>query len=250
MIDHEHKLIFIHISKCAGTSIENAFGLLKKKVNKADYKNLYGWCDKHQLFLHHATPQQLFDLGHLDEKTWDDYYTFIIIRDPWDRSYSDYVWMLKQVKGFGSFKQFINREGVFQKRLTVKDKYYRGDHLNQQSDYLFLHNQKLHYNKVLKFENLKTELPDLEEELGLEKGFFSHQMKRSLKKFKHYSIFYNRNKKSLVDTFFADDIKNLPYSYKDHFRYSYLKNFFFLFYHFGIKNAIKKYLKSVTKMMI
>lgn len=240
MINHEHKIIFIHISKCAGTSIENAFGLLNQRVNIADYNNLYGWSDVDKLFLQHATPQQLFDLGYLNEQIWDSYYKFIIVRNPWDRLYSDYVWMLKQIKGYGSFRQFIERDGEFKKRLTQRNKYYRGDHLNQQHDYLMLNGKYIKYDKVLRFENLSTGLKELEKELNLKDGFFSTKKKVAKMKLKHYSLFYNKERLRLLESFFYKDLSHLAYKYEHKFKYSYIKNALFLFYHFPIKTALKK----------
>ena len=244
MINHEHKCIFIHISKCAGTSIENAFGLLNQRVNIADYKNLYGWCDKNKIFLQHATPQELLDFGYIDKNVWDDYYKFIIIRNPWDRMYSDYVWMLKQIPGFGTFKEFITKKGKFEKRLTQKNKYYRGDHLNKQYDYFVLNGNKIKYDKVLNFENLGIQLKELAMDLGLDEYIFNEKMKVSSKKFKHYSIFYNKRKLQLLEANFDDDVKNLHYSFDKKFKYSFLKNSLFLFFHFNFKKAIKKYFFS------
>ena len=58
MISHEHKCIFIHISKCAGSSIETAFGIDVSDNTEGNNLNLFGWNKKYRLFLQHATPQQ------------------------------------------------------------------------------------------------------------------------------------------------------------------------------------------------
>lgn len=243
MINHKHKCIFIHISKCAGTSIENAFGLLKQPVNKPDYTNLYGWCEKNKIFLQHATPQELLDLKLLKRETWDTYYKFIIIRDPWDRAYSDYVWMLKQIKSFDSFKRFLKKEGVFEKKLTLKNKYYRGDHLKQQYDYFQLDGDKIIYDKVIRFEDLSYELDFLEKKLNVKEGFFKQKKKESKRKFKHYSIFYNAAKRQLLKQYFSNDITEMGYTFNNKHTFSKSKNFLFLFYHFNFKLALKKYIR-------
>ncbi len=240
MINHKYKCIFIHISKCAGTSVENAFGLLEKRINKAHYDDLYGWCEHQKIFLHHATPQELFDFGFIDETVWNTYYKFIIIRDPWDRAYSDYIWMLKQIKGVSSFEDFLKKEGLFKSKLTQKSKYYRGDHLKKQIDYLYLNGAKIDYDRVIRFENLNEELQKVEIELNLPQGFFKTKKNVATKKFKHYSQFYNNYKKELLNSYFKEDITMLPYEFNNKFAYCYLCNLFFLFYHFGIKTGIKK----------
>ena len=42
MISHEHKCIFIHIPKCAGTSIESALGHLNNYtgINRQDHRTI------------------------------------------------------------------------------------------------------------------------------------------------------------------------------------------------------------------
>ena len=107
MINHSNKCIHIHISKCAGSTIENAFGLTQQRVNKPDFNSLFGWSEKHKLFLHHATPQELFDNNLIDEETWNKYFKFIIVRNPWESAYSDYFWFLRQQKVYDSFKNFL-----------------------------------------------------------------------------------------------------------------------------------------------
>ena len=74
MISHKHKLIFIHIPKCGGSSINNFYfngkGLDWKRPN---YNVLYGWCPKHQIHLEHATSKQLVELNLITEEQWNTY---------------------------------------------------------------------------------------------------------------------------------------------------------------------------------
>lgn len=214
MISHKHKCIFIHISKCAGSSIENSFGIDIKDNSEKNNQNLYGWNQRHQLFLNHATPQQLFDIGLLNEELWNNYYKFIIVRNPWDRALSDYIWLSQEQNIFDTFKNFLNRRGKFEKILTVKNgNFYRGDHLNKQIDYFFLKGEKIKYNKILRFENLETELPELAKDLNLLPLFFDKKVNVTDKKLKHYSAFYNSYRKKLVAEKYSADIKFLGYDF-------------------------------------
>ena len=87
MISHKYKCIFIHIAKCAGTSIENSFGIDTKNHNSKENKSLFGWDDHLKLWLQHATPQQLLDNHLISEHHWNTYYKFIIYRNSWARAY-------------------------------------------------------------------------------------------------------------------------------------------------------------------
>lgn len=71
MISHEHKCIFIHITKCAGKSVEQAFGL--------DLKHWH----QNPTRVKHGTPH---DWEY--PQYWADYFTFTIIRNPLARAVS------------------------------------------------------------------------------------------------------------------------------------------------------------------
>ena len=64
MISHDHKCIFIHIPKTAGSSI-NKFYFNAKQLDwtTPNYDILYGWCPDRKLHLQHATPIQLLQTG-------------------------------------------------------------------------------------------------------------------------------------------------------------------------------------------
>lgn len=249
MICHKNKLIFIHISKCAGTSIERALLQQKLSVNIPNYEFLYGWDPKAELFLHHATPKQLMELGLLDRKTWDTYFKFIIVRNPWDRAYSDYLWMLNQLKQYDTFNNFLNRAGVFKNIMTIKNRYYRGDHLNKQIDYFFIDGQAIKYDKVLYFENLKHELPELANVIGVEAHFFMKKENVSKSNKLHYSQFYNVSQKKMIDDMYSDDIQYLGYMYEKK-PGSWFKKKVFLPYHFGVKQSVKMYFNYLKNSYI
>ena len=79
MISHKYKCIFIHISKCAGSSIESAFGINLSNNTHTNNLNLYGWNEDNKLFLQHATPQELLDNKFISLNQWESYYKFIIV---------------------------------------------------------------------------------------------------------------------------------------------------------------------------
>ncbi len=158
MISHKHQCIFIHISKCAGTSIEGAFGIDSKELN---YEHLYGWCPENRLYLQHATPQQLLDFGYIDQKTWNEYYKFVIIRNPWSRAYSDYLWSINNENIYDGFSNFLIGGGKFKESFSRDRDYNLSDHLTKQKEYFFYNGSEIEYDKVIKFEELGNELKKL-----------------------------------------------------------------------------------------
>lgn len=78
MINHEHKCVFIHQRKCAGSSIKKAFGADKRSLDRDMFKDgslsiSPPWSVKHQDF--------------------DDYFTFAVIRNPFDRFISGWHYL-------------------------------------------------------------------------------------------------------------------------------------------------------------
>ena len=105
MISHRHKLIFIHIPKCAGTSIEIALDLTPPDAP-------FGYQDHRTLVDHQPTSwKHLFSRTGInsylrkrkyrrhpnpsvnvavDEQQFQEYIKFAVIRDPWSRVLSFY----------------------------------------------------------------------------------------------------------------------------------------------------------------
>ena len=216
MISHKYKVIFIHISKCAGTSVEKAFGIDLSDNTETNNSNLFGWNQKHGLHLQHATPQQLLDYGLITKKEWESYYKFIIVRNPYERSLSDYFYMIKDSGLVDTFSNFINKRGRFKSILNDNTStLYRGDHLYNQKDYFYLNGNEIKYDLVIRMETIKDGFHTLMQDLKLPRDFFSVHSKKGIKTFRHYSIFYNIYRKQLVFKTFIEDFQYLNYNFKN-----------------------------------
>ena len=66
-----------------------------------NYDLLYGWCPERKIHLKHATSNQLLDLGLISKEIWEEYFKFAFIRNPYDRAYSDFLWIQndRNIKG-------------------------------------------------------------------------------------------------------------------------------------------------------
>lgn len=216
MISHKHKVIFIHIPKCAGSSVETAFGI-NVNDNQLNEENLFGWDNKNKIYLQHATPQQLIDLKILSPKIWDEYYKFVIVRNSWDKSMSDFFWF-KETKNFkGSFFDYVNGQNDFQRFMKKGDKMYRGDHLTPQKDYMFLNSKPINYDKIIYFDKIKLDqsLSEISEELSLPNSFFQKKVQIGKSFKKHYSKFYTNNMKKIISEKYKEDIEYFNFSFED-----------------------------------
>lgn len=215
MISHKHKCIFVHIPKTAGMSINSFFHPgVKFHYANPDYTRLFGWCPKRKIHMQHATSSQLVETELITEEQWKSYYKFTFVRNPWDRAYSDYLW----VQGFsgvkGNFKQYITKSGEFKKIFTnnSSDKYL-GDHLISQTDFFDLQG---HYELdfVGRFENFAADILQILISLKITEDFKIFQ-NRSDKRLNDYSKFYTNTNMKLVESKYRADIDKLGYKFED-----------------------------------
>ena len=161
MISSKHHTIFVHIPKVAGQSIETIFLkdlgldwnsreelLLRKKRN--------GEMGPHRLA--HLTASEYVSLGYIDQETFDDYFSFSFVRNPYNRLISVYNYL-----GYSriiSFEAFVNK--VVKGKLQASDFFYVS-----QYDYLY-EGEKLLVDYVGKLENLKEDMQFVLNKSGLE----------------------------------------------------------------------------------
>ncbi len=214
MISHKHKCIFIHIPKTAGTSINTFFHPgVNFHYNTPDYERLFGWCPKRKIHMQHATSQQLLELELVTEEEWKEYFKFTFVRNPWDRAYSDYLW-IQQFSGVkGSFKDFINKENSFYEILNNNTKSkFLGDHLIPQSHFFDV-NGTYELDYTGRFENFETDINVILKKISIDKSFdvFQNRTKRK----KNYSNFYTGTYKKLIEKKYSSDIESFGYTFED-----------------------------------
>lgn len=206
MISHKHKCIFIHIPKCAGTSIETAFGIYPRDISTKQNSMLFGWDNKNKIYLQHATPQQLLDYKIISKEIWDSYYKFIVIRNPWQRAVSSYNWIYYKAGYRDNFYNYLNKKGEFFSVLNDRSNdSFRGDHLTPQKDYLYLDSKKIKYDTVIDFEDIDSGLKKVIKDLNLNSDAFKSKKNVSHKKV-IFSYHFNNKNRRLFDLLYEDDI--------------------------------------------
>jgi hypothetical protein len=215
MISHKYKCIFIHIPKCAGSSIRDFyFDTPNLDWKTPNYELLYGWCPKRNMHLQHATSRQLLETELISEEVWNNYFKFTIVRNPWDRAYSSYLWIMKDRKIEDSFRNFILAEGLFKNILTNEyDMNNRSCHRWDQTDFFNINGNHI-LDFVGHFESLQNDINLINNKLGINKSFKQHSNK-SNNRVKHYSFFYDNENRKLIETLYDKDIKLLNYSFSN-----------------------------------
>ena len=228
MIWYKKKLVFIHIPKCGGTSIENT-------LNQGEQGYLWGYIEKTNKQLNFKGElQHLNFLGYKNYlENYKSFNYFTVVRNPFDRAISFYKYILIKDKNLKnrlkidkniSFNEFLKKIND-NDEITFKD----------QSFFLKDENSKINEKiKILKLENLDINFYKL---LNEQKIKFNKIRKNNISKKFNLDIkknyYKNEENIKLVSELYFDDIKNFNYSF-DQFlndqKYILLKNTFKSFY--------------------
>ena len=200
MINHKDKFIFIHIPKCAGTSIE---------------RSLFGeayveWDPEKKIWKQHATAVQIREYYC---KNYNNYYSFTFVRNPWDKLVSDYFWMQRNLKIKDSFKNFLLLKGKFNDprlKYPPKSRRTRYDHIMPQCDFLLDDKDEPAVRFVGRFENIQSDFNTVCEEIGIQQRQLPHKNKT---KHKHYTEYYDDETRQIVAEKYAKDIERFGYKF-------------------------------------
>lgn len=150
-LNHNLKILFVHIPKCGGTSIENFFNMksLESMYSKKDVINENGV----DFSLQHLTPK-LLRKHPVSKNVYNEYTTFTVIRNPYERVLSEYFWLHKLRKidiSICSQSHFLDWFNDF---FKVIDK----DHKLSQCNYVFDEDGTQAVDHILRLENINNDL--------------------------------------------------------------------------------------------
>lgn len=229
LINHEYKFIFVKNAKVASTSIEIALSEFssardiitpissedEKKRNKLGFRgpqncfsglknyDLKDWYrllfknKKKLIFYNHMSAAEILNL--VGQKTWNDYFTFCIERNPWDKVVSWYYWKGGDQK-YGNISTFIKHHGLSE--------------LKQNGWLNYSVNNQLIVDKVLQYENLNKEMDFLKDALKLPKTPSLPYTKDNIRpQTSKYQDKLNHKEKKVISFFFEEEIKNFKYTF-------------------------------------
>ena len=147
-----HNCIFIHIPKCAGSSILSALA------------------NDGRIYRDHAT---WFDYYRCNTYKFKDYYKFSVSRDPFDRAASSYYYMLN---GGNQMEDLVYKHLFEANKMTFEKfilKFLNQHRIHEipllRPQYLFVYDSQrdLKVDKIIRFGDLKEEFPLVARRLGL-----------------------------------------------------------------------------------
>ena len=237
LMSRQHRFIFVHIYKNAGISITSAlmpYAATPAQIKVDNFLNRFGisylyplvikdnstvqeWIsnilnnifersmifkDHPQPVYNHASASEI--ISKLGKDVFNSYFSFGIVRNPWDWQVSMYQFGLEgttnprrgKFKGFGSFENYIRWR-------CQEDVHY-------QKDFLFSENGDQLVNFIGKYENLETDFRKICENVGIDARLPKLNQSARHKRFQDY---YTPETMELVRRTFAPDIELFGYNF-------------------------------------
>tara|TARA_Y100000114_G_C11738658_1_gene317710 strand:+ start:133 stop:873 length:741 start_codon:yes stop_codon:yes gene_type:complete len=244
MIDHIKKIIFIHIPKNAGESIEICLG------GYQDEKKMFGI--KNGIVLQHSKACEL--QREIGNEVFNNYFKFTFVRNPFSKCLSEYFWDQMIVKNsyfngedlefqlsnkyldFGDWVR-LKLDNLIEKSENLVEKpenlVEKPENLADQSDlnlaimgllelrqkhnleqYKFIYNTegKCMVDFIGKFENLQQDFNTVCDKIGIPRQQLPHKNK-SKHKHKHYTEYYDEETRDIVAEKYAKDIEYFGYKF-------------------------------------
>lgn len=182
MIDRNNKVLFIHVPKSGGTSIESFFS---KNLNVVTTTK-----EKHYTFKDYKREYGI---------EFKDHYSFLIIRNPWDSMVSLYLYLRKPLFDFDipeDFNDFIQNFDLSKFRNQLKEKGW-----DQATADLIEFGQIKWYDKdvdkICKFEIYEKEMEIVSENIGID--LCNLEKENVSEKRKEYKSYYNEKSRLIVE---------------------------------------------------
>ena len=218
IISHEHKFIFIHIPRTAGTRISKSLcesmGVRNWQAFIGEPESLIGpgksgercvfpskWIGKKHIKADDLKSQ-------LDDEVWDSYFKFAFVRNPWDRTVSTYLHRRKVASGV---VRAIWPESRLLFNAALIAKYdLLGYSSVQQKKYVTNKKGSIIVDFIGRFENLEEDFGCICDRIGLKSTLGSKYDKTSKVSYKKW---YNKIGKKVVQKVNKKDIKKFGYKF-------------------------------------
>lgn len=217
IISHDHRFIFVHVYKTAGTSIMEALepyahnppswvfwpGIRKLKLHETSSNARW------QCFPKHISAPEV--QSRVSDKIFRNYFKFSIVRNPWDWHVSIYHYILKwkehpdhlHVKTLGSFERYV--EWMVHQPLSLQGSF------ALQKDFLYNDFDKCLVDFVGKFENLQKDFNFICKKVGIPEVDLP---KTNATSHAAYQTYYNDRTRLMIEKKFEKDIALWNYAFE------------------------------------
>ena len=170
VISHEQRCIFVHIPKTGGTSIEDVIWGSDHAARTPDMLWMGGKDPHYQHWvrgfggLQHMRAEQVREI--VGAQTYDSYYSFAFVRNPWDRAVSQYLYarQYEEMRQVYQFDEDTSFPGYL--RVLLDGKRERNCHSFEQWRFIFGPDGNQLTDFVGRFESLQTDFAAVAHKIG------------------------------------------------------------------------------------
>ena len=191
-LNHRHKICFIHNPKVAGTSIQVALGMVDQEPERI----LCGFDEREGFSTAYTQHYKACEIRQVKPREFAEYFTFAVVRNPYERAVSAWQWHKKVQMPEISFKGFLTAE-------------HEGNHNHPQIEFIE-EDGRIIVDKVYRYEKLDAVWKDLRCLFGITSKPHLNKTDR-----KHYSAYYDAETRPLVEAMFRRDIMLFNYHFED-----------------------------------
>ena len=207
-ISHEDKIIFVHIPKTGGASIEKSLGIFGNDNNgnlEPNFEILYGQT-KDKILQH----LKIEEIKKLKKKEFETFKLVSFVRNPYERVLSKYYHDVKIARPDkpGSTRDCNNFNDWIIKHQRGLSKF-----LRTQYSYVYDKNGNNLADFIGKFENFENDVQIIKEKLGL-KAKLEHKNKNPIKKDIDWLSEYTQQGLEIVNRTYLCDFKVFNYEMK------------------------------------
>lgn len=205
-ISYTYNTVFIHIPKCAGTTIEKMLGTCTPE-EFFDFKKVP--VGNERMLLQHSTYLELKTALNIE---WKNFYVFSVVRNPYSRLVSAYTYRKSiilngsnsELGDFSSFVQYLNMEkntrcNVFNRHLETQSSFLK-DETGNISPII----------KIFKTEDMKECMSNIKDITGV--SFSNLYWSKRSPISEEYQKVYTPETKEIVYNFYKEDFDNFGYS--------------------------------------
>lgn len=188
----EHQCIFVHITKTAGTSVaKSLFGYLPYHYTAIDYRIIYG------------------------KRTFDRYFKFAFVRNPWDRLYSAYrylkaggwnnddkTWASQHLGPYNSFEGFV-------KKWLNEDNIKLHRHFWPQYMFICDDSFQILVDHIAYFETINDDFDFIRSKIKINTTLGQHNVNPG----QSYTNAYTDETRNIVEQVYTQDIKMFGYDF-------------------------------------
>lgn len=219
IISNQHKFIYLRTEKTGSTSLRSLLSDVVADEDVPPYKgslekyiplnrHMYGSFSRAnpRLFGFHAHPYARHVREIVGAKTFESYFKFAVERNPWERQVSLY-----------HHREFKRKNPNPNFDRDMKSAFYRFAHYSRLPNWnVYAIDGKVVADRVLRYENLASEVRDLLKELGLgDRAKLPRENTSYTGERAHYSTYYSDETRDMIGRWYQHEINALGYEFDD-----------------------------------